>query len=312
MARSAHHQKLVLLLLCGALMVATAAVGKVVTYSVPAFDATTTGDMVAATNTTILTSASDLFVAPEFNASEGFLLLSDAIDLWRGSGGANGGGAPGNVDEEEASFNSSFTVLAGAAPVSFVVLTDAFPPLFGRGGLRGFGNYSMSAGGPVPTNATAAGALVEVDAVQSYGPDDPTPGLNVTVTPRGGGCAVWVEYDAGAHRLSVFVAGAGAPRPANALVSMPLGADGWRWTTETALVGFFAGAIRDVIVGVRDWELTVDGFPGDGKKGASWWVILLAVLGSVVAAAAVVAAAVCYVQKRRRRGQLNVDHRPKM
>ncbi|TVU06927.1 hypothetical protein EJB05_46963, partial [Eragrostis curvula] len=296
MARSARKlcaaQKLALLLICAALTISgIATAGDVVSYSFPAFDATTTESFVVATNSSILRPASLLFgspsLFPESNRSEGFLLLSQTVDVWRGD--------PGSITDIEASFNTSFTLLADAAPVSYVVLKDSFPPLNSPGGLRGAANQTMLPGGPVPSNATGSLAFVQVDGVRSYsyGPDSSAFGLNVTVTPRGaapaGGRAVWIEYRAAVRRLYVYVAGAGEPRPADALLVIPLGVQG-PWDTEAAFVGFFAGTIRDVIVGVRDWKLTVDRFPvGDGKtKGTSWWVILLAVLGSVAAAAAIV------------------------
>jgi hypothetical protein len=261
------------------------AAGDVVSYSFPAFNATTTDNLVVVTNSSIVTPASLLFDpglfvnTTDFNASEGFLLLPSTIDFWRPSGRSP-------TDDLEASFSTSLTV---AAPVSFVILKNRFPTFNQPSGLRGAANYSRSAGGPVPTNATAGSlAFVEVDAVRSYGPDVPTAGLNVTVTPRGGAAlAVWVEYRAAdVHRLSVYVAGAGEARPAKALVNTSLGVDG-HWTTETAFVGFFAGTIRDILVGVRDWNLTADRFPvsagvtANGKKGTSG--LLLAVLGSVAA-----------------------------
>jgi hypothetical protein len=94
--------------------------------------------------------------------------------------------------------------------------------------------------------------------------------------------------------LAVYVAGAGKAKPTNTLLDVPLGADGRWWTTETAFVGFFVGAIRDVIIGVRD----------DGKKkGTSWWVVLLAVLGSVVGAAALISTVVFYIKTRPGRRQ---------
>lgn len=121
--------------------------------------------------------------------------------------------------------------------------------------------------------------------------------VNITPTggtaPGGGGGggarAVWIEYDAAKHRLSVYVAAAGEPRPAAALLDARLGLAGRR-TTETAMVGFFASAIQDVLVGVRDWNLTVDRLDtsegGGRKEGAACWVfVLLAVLGSVAATA---------------------------
>jgi hypothetical protein len=276
-------------LLCTALNIISSglAAGDVVSYSFPAFNATTTDNLVVVTNSSIVTPASLLFdpglfvnTTTDFNASEGFLLLPSTIDFWR------------PADDLEASFSTSFTVAAGAAPVSFVVLKNRFPtfkPFNQPSGLRGAANYSRSAGGPVRTNATAGSlAFVEVDAVRSYGPDVPTASLNVTVTPRvGAALAVWVEYRAAdVHRLSVYVAGAGEARPVKALVNTSLGVDG-HWTTETASVGFFAATIRDIFVGVRDWNLTADRFPvsagvtANGKKGMSW--LLLAVLGSMAA-----------------------------
>jgi hypothetical protein len=260
MTTGATH-KLVLLLVVIVLVVAAAvsavaAAAHVDSFSYPAFDATTTQDLVAATNTSVLTSASLLFdhdgAFAEFNRTEGFLLLSRTVDVWR----AGPGGAPA----VEASFNTSFA-LSGAAAVAFVVLKDSYPTLYGTGGLRGFANYSASDAedGATPRNASGSLASVEAGPVRSYGPDDPAVGLNVTVTPNGTAAAraVWIEYDAAAHRLSVYVAGAGDARPAVALLDARLGLAGRR-TTEKAMVGFFASTIQDILVGVRGWNLTVD------------------------------------------------------
>ncbi|RLM75049.1 uncharacterized protein C2845_PM15G00600 [Panicum miliaceum] len=294
--------------LCAAAISGAAAAARADTFSYPAFDGTTTRNLVAATNTSVLLPAALLFehdgAFAELNRTEGLLLLSRTVDVWRPG--------PGGVPALEASFNTSFTLAGAAAPVAFVVLNDRFP-LYGRGGLRGFVNYSS----PDDEASSAGGSLASVVAgpVRSYGPDEPAVGLNVTVTPNGTApsrTTVWVEYDAAAHRLSVRVASAGEPRPTKALLDAPLGLAG-QATTENALVGFFAAAVQDIIVSVRDWELTVDRFPGegDGNKATSWWVILLPVLGSVAATAAIVAAVVCYFQSRRRQ-QLNSMQPPMM
>lgn len=295
MTRLVPQQLLVVVVGAAAITVATASAAHVDSFSYPTFDATTTQDLVAATNTSILTSASLLFGHDadfNFNRTEGFILLSRTVDVWRAG--------PGGGPAREASFNTSFA-LSGAAPVAYVVLRDSYPPLHGTGGLRGFANYSASDAedGATPRNASSGLASVEVGPVRSYGPDDPAVGLNVTVTPTGGTApgggggggarAVWIEYDAAKHRLSVYVAAAGKPRPAAALLDARLGLAGRR-TTETAMVGFFASAIQDVLVGVRDWNLTVDRLDtsegGGRKEGAACWVfVLLAVLGSVAATA---------------------------
>ncbi|KAL6908110.1 hypothetical protein ACP4OV_002280 [Aristida adscensionis] len=199
MARSAHH--LCALLLCAAAAAAFSGdAAATTTYSFPAFDAATTDAFVVATNSSVLGPASLIILAPplypQFNRSEGFLLLSDAVDVWR----AGAGGVPAR----EASFRTSFTLDAGAGAVAFAVLLDRFPPANAAIGigLRGAGNYTSSA------NAAGELAAVEVGTVASYGPTDPAVGLNVTVTPNatapGAARAVWVQYDAGAHRLSVF------------------------------------------------------------------------------------------------------------
>ncbi|CAN6234203.1 unnamed protein product [Urochloa humidicola] len=296
-----------------------AAARDVDTFSYPAFDANTTWDLVVASNASVLQPASLLFgyddgaLLSEYNRTEGFLLLATTVDVWRpGAGG---------VPRLEASFNTSFTLTGGgggggAAAVAFVLLRDSFPPLRGQGGLRGFANYT-SPDDDVASAAAAGLASVEVGPVRSYGPDDPAVGLNVTVTPNATAAArrttVWIEYDAAAHRVSVRVAGAGEPRPARALLDAPLDLSG-RATSENAFVGFFAATIREVFVGVRDWDLAVENLDGDGKKkkGTSWWVILLAVLGSVAATAAAVTAVVCCSQSRRRRRQLINVQPPKI
>uniref|UniRef100_A0A0D9XIC8 Legume lectin domain-containing protein n=1 Tax=Leersia perrieri TaxID=77586 RepID=A0A0D9XIC8_9ORYZ len=275
------------LLLCAG--TATAADGDVVSYSYPAFNATTTRDdsLIAATNTTVLTTARLLFDSEfphDFNVSEGFLLLSDTIDVWPDATGS--AGAPAH----EASFNTSFTISSRDPPVAFVVLLHRLPPIYGP----------ADDGDGDDGNATNSLVNVRVGTVMSYG-------LNVTVTPNRtapSSTTVWVQYNAVVHQLSVYVAVAGEPRPPGALLKMPLYLAGGRTSTQTALVGFFAAAIRDIIVGVRDWELTVERLGGDGgKKGTSWLVILLAVLGSVAASAAVVSVLVCRLMHKRRRAR---------
>lgn len=283
----------------------TAAVD-VESYSFPAFNVNTTDNLLVATNTTVATPASLLFQPerpfPEVNVSEGFLLLPDMIDLWR-------------AGAREASFNTSFIVESSASPVSFVILLDRFPTFNNPVGLRGANDSATGAAVP---NATADGlAAVEVGTVKSYAPESPDVGLNVTVTPNGTApAAVWIEYDAVAHLLHVYVGAAGGePRPSRALLDTPLSLAGQgiaqtspfgvfvgQGTTETALVGLFAGKVRDIFVGVRDWDLTVDRLDGKKKKGTSWWVILIAVLGSVAAATAIVSlVAWCFVSRRRAR-----------
>ncbi|KAF8749621.1 hypothetical protein HU200_012639 [Digitaria exilis] len=298
-----HRLAVVLPLLCAAL-VSGAAASRVDIFSYPSFDATTTQDLVAASNAWLLLSASALFIRGDvfakYNRTEGFLLLSRAVDVWRPG--------PTAIPALEASFHTSFK-LAGVAPVAFVVLIDRYPTLGGRDSLRGSGNYSSPYDGVSAAVDTLAS--VEVGPVRSYGRDDPAVGLNVTVTPNVTAAmtrTVWIDYDAAAHRLSVRVAGDGEPRPSKALLDAPLALAGRR-TTETAFVGFFAAALQDIIVGVRDWDLTVDSFRK--KRGTSWWVILLAVLGSVAATASIVTVAVCYFQCRRRRRQ-QLDMQSKM
>ncbi|XP_047052500.1 uncharacterized protein LOC124658106 [Lolium rigidum] len=302
MASSPKRTALALVLLCAAtIMAASSTAAKdVESYSFPAFNVNTTDNLLVATNMTVATPASLLFQPerpfPEVNVSEGFLLLPDTIDLRRA--GTDAGRPPAR----EASFNTSFTVESSASPVSFVILLDRFPTFNNRVGLRG-GNDS-AAGGAVP-NATADGlAAVEVGTVKSYAPESPDVGLNVTVTPNGtAAAAVWIEYDAVAHLLHVYVGAAGGePRPSRALLDTPPLSLVGQGTTQTALVGLFAGKVRDIFVGVRDWDLTVDRLDGKKKKGTSWWVILIAVLGSVAAATAILSlVAWCFVSRRRAR-----------
>jgi hypothetical protein len=191
-----------------------------------------------------------------YSSIAGFL-LSQTVAFWRARAGdgAGGGAAPPTADRREASFNTSFT-LRGAAPVAFTVLLDRFPPFNAAIGLGLRGN--ADANGPVAAaaaNASSTLAAVEVGAVRSYGPDAPNVGLNVTVTPGGAAPmrrAVWIEYDAAAHRLSVSVADAGEARPPGALLDVPVNLVE-RGTTQTALVGFFAAAVSDI------WSASVDG-----------------------------------------------------
>ncbi|RCV32530.1 hypothetical protein SETIT_7G010500v2 [Setaria italica] len=287
---SATMQRLVLLALCAAATSAAASGGDVDTYSFPAFDARTE-DIVAVTNTSITglallfgpASSSDEHYS-RVNHSEGFLLLSQRVGVWRAGDVVDGGGVP----EREASFNTSFS-LAGSSAVAFVVLRDIYPPFLNRDGFRGPGNVTFA-----PDAAASGGlAAVEAGAVRAYGQYEPGVGLNVTVTPNGTAPSrtVWIEYDAAAHRLLVYVA-AGATgassRPPEALLDATIRLAAGRRTTQNASVGFFAGAVRDVIVGVRGWNMTLERLDGrisgagEGrKKGTSCAVILLVVLGSV-------------------------------
>ncbi|KAF8749622.1 hypothetical protein HU200_012640 [Digitaria exilis] len=269
---TAAMNALAVLLLCAAVVSGSgAAAARVDTFSFPSFDATTTRDLTAASNAWLFV---DFDGYAKLNRTEGYLVLSRPINIWRPG--------PRGIPSLEASFNTSFT-LTGTATVAFVVR------------LRGFGNYTS------PELAVGSFASVEVGPVRSYatyGHDDNSAvGLNVTVTTNVTSATtrtIWIDYNAS---------------PSRALLDAPLGLAG-RHTTETAFVGFFAAAIQDIFVGVRDWDLTVDSFEGDGKKGTKWWVILLAVLGSVAVTAAVVAAAVCYFQSTRRRRQQQLHKQP--
>ncbi|KAI4972205.1 hypothetical protein ZWY2020_003130 [Hordeum vulgare] len=241
-------------------MVAPAA--DVESHSFPVFNATTTESLWVATNTSIIMPAALLF-GPGQSFPEGFLLLPKRVDVWRAGAGG-------------------------------------FPTLNNPLGLRGSNDSTT---GAVP-NATDGLAAVEIGTVRSYAPESPNVGLNVTITPSGtaapGRRAVWVEYNAVAHLLRVYVAAGGEPRPARALLDARLSLAG-QGTTQTAFVGFFATRVRDVFLGVRDWDLTVDRLDTDGKKkGTPWWVILIAVLGSVAATAAIVSLVVCSSVSRRR------------
>ncbi|KAL6650235.1 hypothetical protein ACP70R_009160 [Stipagrostis hirtigluma subsp. patula] len=293
--------QLVLALRAVAGSVAPATPDDVVPYTFPAFDDPTADEgLVVATNSSILSPAAFLFdsqLFPEFNRSEGFLLLSRPVQLWRADADAQA--------TREASFNTSFTVDGGASALAFVVLLDSFPPLATPGGL----NTSAFAGGAAG-NASDGFAAVEVGAVSSYVPESPDVGLNVTVVPNGTAprsSTVWIEYDAVTHHLRVYAAAAGDPRPLKALLDVPLSLAGGR-TTQDAFVGFFAATVRDVVDGVRNWELTLDKFPGsdddgdreNGSVSRLWLPILLLLLGSVVATAAVVSVVVCYCRSRRR------------
>ncbi|KAF7102279.1 hypothetical protein CFC21_103435 [Triticum aestivum] len=287
---------LALVLLCSATIMVAPAAADVESHSFPVFNVTTTESLWVATNMSIVMPAALLFMPeqplPEVNVSEGFLLLPKRIDVWRAGAGA--------LPTREASFNTSFTVESSAPPVSFVLLLDRFPTLNNPLGLRG-ANDSWTGAAP---NATDGLTAVEVGTVRSYAPESPNVGLNVTITPNGtaapGRRAVWVEYNAVKHLLRVYVAAGGEPRPARALLDARLSLAG-QGTTQTALVGFFAARVRDIFLGVRDWDLMVDRLNTNGKKkGTSWWVILIAVLGSVAATAAIISLVVCSFVSRRR------------
>ena len=317
-----------LLLLCYCCLRAAAATPASGHHSVPAFDGRSSRDgVVVATDSAMLSPATFLFDAklfPEFNRSQGFVLLSRPVALWRADADDEEDEGSRSSIREEASFNTSFTVDVGgssasADAVSFVVLLDSFPPLNRR---KHAPPASPDVDVSAAPNATNCLATVEVGTVSSYGPRSPGVGLNVTITPNrssgAGQLAVRIEYGAAAHQLSVYVddgAAAGDPRGLNskpALLDTPLDlAD--RLPTRAALVGFFAATVRDVVVGVRGWELTVDTLPSDGQRrhdddddSASssptpWLAILLAVVGSVAAVAVVVVSVMLYKVLSRRR-----------
>ncbi|KAK1677157.1 hypothetical protein QYE76_038005 [Lolium multiflorum] len=254
----------------------------------------------------------------EFNESEGFVLLARAVALWRAA-------ADGTCDE--ASFNTSFTVDVGGSgsdAVAFVVLLDSFPPFNSKNR-----KPPRDRNGPVLSTVAAVSsaanslAAVEVGTVSSYGPRPPPGvGLNVTITPNSSSAAgasqlaVRIEYNASMHRLSVYV---GDPHLNStlALLDTPLDLAG-RVPAQDALVGFFAATVRDVVVGVSGWELTVDALPDDedGDEGpplqdgdeqsarlspSSRLAILLAVLGSVAAVCVAVVSVMLYRVVCRRR-----------
>lgn len=287
------------------------AMADVVSYSFAAVGGgrAASNGLVVTTNSSILSPATFLFDAqlfPVFNESDGFLLLADTLQLWRAA-------AAGMPPALEASFNTTFTFLSSA--VAFVVLLDSFPPLASHRGVS-----APTDGGAMTTtnpNATSSLATVEVGTVNSYGRRSPNVGLNVTVsanrTAAPHGLTVWIEYSAVEHHLWVYVAAAGEARPAKSVIDLPLNLPGRR-ITQRAFVGFFAGTVRDAVLGIRDWNLTVDRFPGDGrrrgedvdeqvKKGtppSRWLVALLAVLGAVAAVVTVASVVVCYMVSRRR------------
>ncbi|TVU23690.1 hypothetical protein EJB05_26069, partial [Eragrostis curvula] len=271
-----------LLLLC---IFCAVAAGEVVTHNIPAFNAATDDQyyiqLTKSGLTTSVIGGYDSFLSsPGSNTSEGFVLLSNNVDFWRSG--------------VEASFSTSFTLVAGAGPVSFAV--------------RGIStNIIMAPRAPAPANASAAGlAFVEVGGLNPGCSCLSDAGLNVTVLPTGaGGRTVWVDYRAAdEHRLYVYVAGSGEPRPANNLlnISMPHGVEG-NWTTATAPVGFFAAKVGDVMVGVRDWNLAVDSnLPVDHSKGPNTLVVVLsAVLGSAAAIAISTIAVYFYFNSKYRR-----------
>jgi hypothetical protein len=272
-----HTNNLIaILLLCAAsLSVSGASASGVVSYSIPSFNTTTTStvDLLASTNSSAFGFTPGLHDDnSRFDRTEGFVLLHHRVEMRR----SGAGGEP----LFQASLNTSFT-LGGVKPIAFVLL-ESIP--LGGGSLRGDGNVTSFAS-PSVTDI----AEVQVGPVMSSYllPD----GLNVTVTPRkpGGELAVWIEYDAVAQSLSVYVGGNGRQtKPSRPVLDATINLFVWPQTSnKTAYTGFFAGRIRDVINGVRDWNLTADKFPEEsgagGRKGASWLVVLLAVFGSAAA-----------------------------
>ncbi|XP_051212999.1 uncharacterized protein [Lolium perenne] len=295
-------------------------------YSFPVFDGKSNTDgVVVVTNSSMLAPATFLFDAqifPEFNESKGFVLLSRAVALWR---------AADDGTRDEASFSTSFTV-DGSDTVAFVVLLDSFPPFNSKNRKppRDRNGPALSTVAAVSSAANSL-AAVEVGTVSSYGPRPPPGvGLNVTITPnsssaaRASQLAVRIEYKASVHRLSVYVGYADAGDSTPALLEAPLDLAG-RLPAQDALVGFFAATVRDVVVGVSGWDLTVDALPDDddGDAGpplqdgdeqsarlspSSRLAILLAVLGSVAAVCVAVVSVMLYrVVSRRRAVDMEVQ-----
>ncbi|OEL31631.1 hypothetical protein BAE44_0007351 [Dichanthelium oligosanthes] len=291
----------------------SAAAGDVISYNFPALDDGQPGDdgLVVATRSFSLSPASFLFDAlifPAFNSSKGFVLLSQPVQLWAA--------ATDDTDTQlirEASFNTSFTV-HGVSTVAFVILLDSFPPLAGHP-TGPTDNSSMLTGSSGP-NASNNLAAVEVGAVTSYGLQSPDVGLNITATfntTASGSCTVWIEYNAVAHHLSVYVAAAGETRPLQAILDASLILTS-RYITQNAFVGFFAATVRDVMDGVRNWELILDKFPGtgggnveDSRMATPFLLILLVVLGSLAAMVCIVSVVVCFCISRRRE-ELKMEH----
>jgi hypothetical protein len=220
----------------------------------------------------------------------------------------------------------------GSDAVAFVVLLDSFPPFNSKNR-----KPPLDRNGPALSTVAAVSsaanslAAVEVGTVSSYGPRPPPGiGLNVTITTnsssaaRASQLAVRIEYKASVHRLSVYVGYADAGDSTPALLEAPLDLAG-RLPAQDALVGFFASTVRDVVVGVSGWELTVDAVPhDDGNAGSprhvvddeqsarlspsSRLAILLAVLGSVAAVCVAVVSVMLYrVVSRRRAVDMEVQ-----
>ncbi|TVU23652.1 hypothetical protein EJB05_26031, partial [Eragrostis curvula] len=277
---AAHRLALLLCIFCAV------AAGQVITRSIPAFNASTDNQYYIVLTKygfdieRIFSSYDNFKTYAGSKTSKGFVFVLNGVNFWRSG--------------VEASFSTSFTLVAGAAPVSFVV------------SMAHLTNASMAPRGPDLTNARAAGlAFVEVSGLATGFSCLSDAGLNVTVSPTGaGGRAVWVDYSAAVQRLCVYVTRAGEPKPANYLlnISMPHGVEG-NCTSATAPVGFFAAKVGDVMVGVRDWNLTVDlNLPVDHSKGPNTLVVVLsAVLGSVAAIAISTTALYFYFNSKYRR-----------
>ncbi|KAF8665836.1 hypothetical protein HU200_053915 [Digitaria exilis] len=166
MARPAHmlctaHKQLALLL-CAATMVSAH-------QRIPAFDATTGGDCyIWLTTGTVITDGDGLFgpmlASSDYSNSEGF-----------------------------ASFNTSFTLVAGSAPQQ---------------------HHHGTQGSQSSQRHCKLRALVEVGGLESGCSCLPPYGLNMTMSPNGSGdCTVWVDYHAAEHQLYLYVDGSGKQRP---------------------------------------------------------------------------------------------------
>ncbi|TVU23684.1 hypothetical protein EJB05_26063, partial [Eragrostis curvula] len=196
--RAAARRLALLLILC---IFCGVAAGEVVTHNIPAFNAATDDQYYiqltkSGLTTTVIGGYESFQFSAAYNTSEGFVLLSTPVDFWRSG--------------VEASFSTSFTLVAGAGPVSFAV--------------RGISsNIIMAPRAPTPANASAAGLA-------------------------------------------------------------------------------FAAKVGDVMVGVRDWNLTVDSnLPVDHSGPNTLVVVLSAVLGSAAAIAISTTAVYLYFNSKYRR-----------
>ncbi|KAK1314083.1 putative L-type lectin-domain containing receptor kinase S.5 [Acorus calamus] len=233
-----------------------------------------------------------------------------------------------NTHNLVASFNTTFDInifrpkntLPGEG-LAFLIAPDlslSSPPAGSFGGYLGLTNSSTDGN---PSNKFVA---VEFDTVkQSYDPDVDHVGLDINsvksnltaslsdigielspVNPAN--YTVWIDYDGGSKRLSVYIANQSDPKPAKPVLSTDI--DISKYVAQQSYFGFSASTGTDYELNcVLKWGLTVEVLPKDGG-GLSGGKLAAVIVGAAVGVVMVVGLIVggLLVMRRRWRSETNI------